>query len=247
MPQNLSPESLTQKAMMNDVTSNPDVQRIVGFQEGATPSCLFVSGRPMLPIASVAAYYPKAYVFLHDLMEALEDDQPHLKRNFPGGQYPAFTANFGPETVTLDHIDCSNAPELPCLITALGNYDPDLGGHLVIFNAGLVIRFPPGSTIDIVSSVVRHANTPIRTGERRYSITQYAGGGLVRWARLGFQPAGGLTNRERDALDGGHDARVAEILSRFSTLASLQSDRRDLLRHEERWRARDRQATSGTW
>jgi hypothetical protein len=93
----------------------------------------------MLATDSVAAYFPKAYAYLHDLIEALEDDLPHLKRNFPKNLYPTFTANFGPRTVALDHTDCSNAPELPCLITALGDYDPDAGGHLVLFNLGLVV------------------------------------------------------------------------------------------------------------
>jgi hypothetical protein len=138
--------------------------------------------------------------------------------------------------VCLDHVDCGNAPELPCLITALGDYDPDLGGHLILFNAGLVVRFPPGSTIDIISAVVRHGNTPIREGESRYSLTQYVPGGLVRWARLGFQPAGDLSDAERDALDGGHDARVAEILARLSTPASLVADREYLLEQEFHWR-----------
>jgi hypothetical protein len=140
--------------------------------------------------------------------------------------------------VSLDHTDCSNAPELPCLITALGDYDPDAGGHLVLFNVGLIVRFPPGSTIDVISAAIRHGNTPVRDGERRYSITQYVPGGLVRWARLGFQPAGDLSDAERDALDGGHEARVAEILSRFSTPSSLVNDRLYLLDQEAKWAAR---------
>jgi hypothetical protein len=188
--------------------------------------------------ASVAAYWPKAYVHLHDLMEALEDNQPHLKRTFPDMEYPAFTANFGPATVTRDHVDCSNAPEFPCSVTALGNYNPDLGGHLVLFDAGLIIRFPPGSTINLVSAAVRHGNTPIQQGERRYSLTRFVPGGLVRWVRLGCQQAQGLTDPERDALDGGHEARVSEALDRFSTPGSLMADREYLLTEEARWRSR---------
>lgn len=38
-----------------------------------------------------------------------------------------------------------------CAITTLSDYDPKAGGHLVLWDLKLVIEFPPGSTILILS------------------------------------------------------------------------------------------------
>jgi hypothetical protein len=60
------------------------------------------------------------------------------------------------------------------------------GGHLILWDLGLVINFPSGSTVLIPSSVIRHSNTDIQEGETHYSFTQYAAGGLFRWVYNGF-------------------------------------------------------------
>ncbi|EEB87712.1 hypothetical protein MPER_14848, partial [Moniliophthora perniciosa FA553] len=48
-----------------------------------------------------------------------------------------------------------------------------LGGHLVLYELGLVIQFPPPSSIAVPSAIVGHGNTTIGEGEERYSLTQY--------------------------------------------------------------------------
>lgn len=50
----------------------------------------------------------------------------------------------------------------------------------------LIIRFLPGSTIMIPSAMLRHSNTPICSGETRYSYTQYTSAHLFRWVDNGF-------------------------------------------------------------
>ncbi|KAJ7620521.1 hypothetical protein DFH06DRAFT_1010638, partial [Mycena polygramma] len=37
-------------------------------------------------------------------------------------------------------------------------FDPNLGGHLILWDLNLVIRFPPGSSIFIPSALLRHSN-----------------------------------------------------------------------------------------
>lgn len=54
-----------------------------------------------------------------------------------------------------------------------------------------MVEFPPGSTVLIPSAILSHSNVDIREGERRYSFTQYAPGGLFRWVEHGFK------NKER--------------------------------------------------
>ena len=52
---------------------------------------------------------------------------------------------------------------------------------------GLLVEFPPSSTILIPSALITHHNLPIKGHEACYSIVQYAAGGLFRWAANGFK------------------------------------------------------------
>ncbi|KAJ7236970.1 hypothetical protein C8J57DRAFT_1247470 [Mycena rebaudengoi] len=107
--------------------------------------------------------------------------------NFVNSVFACATLNFGPATVCLPHIDFANLAWGWCAITALGRFDPDKGGHLILWDLGLIIRFPPGSTVLIPSALLWHSNVNIQPGETRYSFTQYSAGGLFRWEANGFQ------------------------------------------------------------
>ncbi|KAJ6626268.1 hypothetical protein B0H10DRAFT_548468 [Mycena sp. CBHHK59/15] len=106
--------------------------------------------------------------------------------NFTNSVFATATVNFGPCTVSLPHIDFANLAWGWCAITALGKFDPDKGGHLILWDLGLIIRFPPGSTILIPSALFWHSNVKIQEGETRYSFTQYSAGGLFQWEANGF-------------------------------------------------------------
>jgi hypothetical protein len=84
----------------------------------------------------------------------------------------------------------------------VGDFNPDAGGHLVLWDFKLVVRFPAGSTVLIPSTLLLHSNTPIRSGEARYSIVQYAAGGLFRWAHGGF-----TSERNKLAEEGEEEMR----------------------------------------
>ncbi|KAG0692936.1 hypothetical protein DFH29DRAFT_881896 [Suillus ampliporus] len=112
-------------------------------------------------------YSPKVYELYSNTRRLLLDNQPGLKWNFQNNN--------------------QNFASGMCSITALGNYDPTKGGHLVLFDLGLIVQFPPGSTIIIPSAILRHGNVSISSGEKRLSFTQYFAGGLIRWVRYGLQ------------------------------------------------------------
>ncbi|KAJ7676186.1 hypothetical protein B0H17DRAFT_849740, partial [Mycena rosella] len=112
---------------------------------------------------------------------------PNLTWNLVGTLFAACTFNFGPHTITVPHLDFGNLSWGWCAITALGWFDPDVGGHLILWDLKLVIRFPPGSTIIIPSAICRHSNVPVGPEETRFSFTQYTAGGLFRWIRNGFK------------------------------------------------------------
>lgn len=157
--------------------ANTHIRRVAGFQSSL-----------------LLAYAPRLWEYYRSTMDGILELQPELERNFEDSVFASITFNFGPRTVTVPHIDYLNLAGGLCAITSLGDFDPDLGGHLILWDLRMVIRFPPGSTILIPSALVRHSNVPIQRGEQRYSITQYTSGGLFRWADNGF-----CSDADRDA------------------------------------------------
>ncbi|KAJ7170319.1 hypothetical protein C8R43DRAFT_875957, partial [Mycena crocata] len=133
------------------------------------------------------AFAPDLHSFYAEQMNLLHLAAPYLRRIFPAliSVFAACTFNFSPCTVTLPHVDAANLAWGWCCITALGCFNPDLGGHLILWDLNLVIRFPPGSTIMIPSALLRHSNVSVQQGETRYSFTQYTAGGLFRWVYNG--------------------------------------------------------------
>lgn len=214
-PQNLAHPPQTRK-ILDSLLNDPNIQRIAGFQSSA-----------------FAYYAPKLYKNYASSIEQLWLHEPGLDVNFPDSIFPATTFNLGPHTVTLDHTDPGNVAYGMCALTAGGNYDPKKGGHLVLFDLGWVIEFPPGSTILLPSSILRHGNCPIQDGERRVSISQYCAGGLFRWVKYGFQTARSLESKKggkalKRKLDGDDAGRTMEALNLFSTIANLDRDRREV-------------------
>ena len=168
-----------------------------------------------------ATWAPRLHSYYTDHLQQLLDHDDALTRNFENSVFAACAFNFGPQTVCHRRRDHANLPFGWCAITALGNYDYKKGGHLVLWDLGLVIEFPPGSTIFIPSASLEHSNTSIQKEERRYSFTQYTAGGTFRWVDYGFQKAdeyfASLSEEERQAVAGEARDRLAFGLSLFST------------------------------
>jgi hypothetical protein len=134
-------------------------------------------------------YAPDLHAYYGDTMNKLYEWNPALLRNFSDkvSVFAAATFNFGPRTVTFPHLDFANLAWGWCTITALGDFDPDRGGHLILWDLKLIIRFPPGSTILIPSALIRHSNTSIQAHEKRFSFTQYTSAGIFRFVDNGFK------------------------------------------------------------
>ncbi|KAJ7263031.1 hypothetical protein C8J57DRAFT_1231629 [Mycena rebaudengoi] len=94
----------------------------------------------------------------------------------------------------------------------------------------LLIDFPAGASLIVPSAFMDHGNTPIQAGETRYSLTQYAAGGLFRWVKYGFQTAKSLLSlpggKELVAsFDGVPGSRWRWALDLFSKVDELDADR----------------------
>lgn len=133
--------------------------------------------------------------------------------------------NMGPHSYSTDHLDSHNGVQQQCAVTSGGPYDPKFGGHLVLWDLKLIVEFPPGWTALLPSATLRHGNTRVRDGERRYSITQYISGNLFRWVRHKFRLAKNIPDAERRELDGTPEERLAFALSLYSKADELEADR----------------------
>ncbi|KAF7288267.1 hypothetical protein HMN09_01411400 [Mycena chlorophos] len=142
----------------------------------------------MKSLAIFLNFAPRLHEYYEATMDALFNWDSRLRRIFPHGTsvFPSCTFNFGPQTVTIPHLDLLNLAWGWCFITA-GDFDPKKGGHLILWDLKLFIRFPAGATIAIPSALLRHSNTSIQQDETRYSFTQFAAGGLFRFVENRFQ------------------------------------------------------------
>jgi len=104
----------------------------------------------------------------------------------PLGVFPCRTFNVDMQSVSRPHTDQGNLAQGWCSITPLGEFNHTLGGHLVLWDLGLIVQFPPGCTVLIPSSIVCHSNTSLQPGEVRHVIVQYASGRLFRWVYNGL-------------------------------------------------------------
>ncbi|TFK59626.1 hypothetical protein BDN72DRAFT_780474, partial [Pluteus cervinus] len=216
----LQPGNLLQpherEKLVDRLLSDPSIQRIAGFQ------------------SDVFSYYaPKLYAhFSHRLLRLFQWDIS-LRGNFANSIFPAASFNLGPRTVSLDHTDAGNVGYGLCSLVSLGNFDSRKGGHLVLFDMGLMVPFPASAVALLPSGILRHGNTAIQANETRYSIAQYCAGGLLRWVDFGFKTAVAATAKQTKAktkeilasLNGDHEERVEAALGLFSKVGELKSDR----------------------
>lgn len=123
-------------------------------------------------------------------MEELLEEDPELSPPFGNTVFACTAFNFGPNVVSREHKDHLNLAFGWCSITALGKFDHEKGGHLVLPELKLAVEFPAGSTVFIPSAALTHYNLPIVSGEQRHSTTQFTAGGLFRWIAYGYQEKG---------------------------------------------------------
>ncbi|KAJ7017059.1 hypothetical protein C8F04DRAFT_1280151 [Mycena alexandri] len=197
-------------AVLCSLMSNLAFIRLAGFATG-----LFVN------------WSPRLFDYYASRMRRFYKQYTHLQRPFLNSIWSACTFNLGPRTCCIGHRDFGNLAFGWCSITALGDYDYTKGGHLILWDCGLVLEFPPGTTIIIPSAAVFHSNIPIGVGERRYSFTQYTSGGIFRWIEHGFQSEeayfASLSPEERVKEREEARARWEGGASLFCTLDELKS------------------------
>ncbi|KAF9049002.1 hypothetical protein BJ165DRAFT_1526387 [Panaeolus papilionaceus] len=170
-----------------------------------------------------ASWAPQMHKYYEDTLAAIHGKYPDLERPFLRSAFSATTYNMGPQTVCFPHTDLANLAYGWCAIVALGDYNPTLGGHLVLWECKLVVEFPPGSLVFIPSAIIAHSNTPIQPHEHRYSFTQYTAGGLFRWVDQEFKSQkdyqASKTKEELEKIDANLKNRWEEGMARLPCLS----------------------------
>ncbi|KAJ3738194.1 hypothetical protein EV360DRAFT_58345 [Lentinula raphanica] len=169
-PQNFKVTGKANQAAAMELLSHRSIRRIAGFQ-----SSLF----------NVLNH--KNYCEHMQTNSELQRLQPELQLNFPHLPFAALTFNLGPQSWSLPHMDADNLASSWCADTNVGSFDPDKGGQLILWDFGIIIRFPPGATILFPSALVTHSTMPIEPHESCYVLIQYSSGELFHWRSNGFQ------------------------------------------------------------
>lgn len=122
-----------------------------------------------------------------DLQAQIHTWHPVLEKVHAQNTFCYMTVNFGLQTVCWVPLNHGNWAGGWCVISAWENFDPTGGRHIVLWNLGLVIEFPVGSSIFIPLVLIPHSNMPVQPGETWYSVTSWMASRLFRWVYNGFQ------------------------------------------------------------
>ncbi|CAK5284023.1 unnamed protein product [Mycena citricolor] len=189
-PGNVAHGRTTHANAAKRLKESPHIKRIVGFTNGAQPYFPKGSALTKAPDAFRVTAPELWFYYWLNMTSLLQWGASFLVWAFTRSVFAACTFNLGPRAVTCDHLDHANLAWGWCVITALCWFDPDRGGHLILRDLKLIIRFPAGSSIFLPSALLKHSNAPVQPAEKRLSFTQYTAGGLFRWVQNGFQGDG---------------------------------------------------------
>ncbi|KZT31854.1 hypothetical protein SISSUDRAFT_974765, partial [Sistotremastrum suecicum HHB10207 ss-3] len=165
------------------------VKRIIKYAMGMRPLLLFFCKLNALT-GLVKNWFPKIwshYVELHQEMCKENPDMDIIAQHCP---FFGMSQNFGPEAVSVCHVDTKNLVSGLCLIFVFGLFDFKKGGHLVLHEAELILEAPHGSILIIPSAALTHENIALLLGagkEERYVFTMYSAGGLFRYRDHGWK------------------------------------------------------------
>ncbi|KAF9643807.1 hypothetical protein BDM02DRAFT_3062552, partial [Thelephora ganbajun] len=154
--------------VVKGLLSNPNIYRIACYT-----NCAFED------------FAPDLHQLYREKMDLLKERDRELTMPFQNSVFACVAFNFSPRVVAIPHRDHINLAYSWCSITALGEFNHEVGGHMVLLDIKLAIEFPVGSTILIPSAAFTHYNLPIGWDEMRRSMTQFSASGLFRWIAYG--------------------------------------------------------------
>jgi hypothetical protein len=179
---------------------NKCIQLVAASQSGERFLQTLADNMNFFLLEYLRTWMPWIHKTYHEVLEQVLAGGKQLKRNFDSSVFSAIAFNFPPDAVCHVHVDHLNWATGICAITAGGSYDFTQSAHLILYNLKLAIEFPPGTTMLIPSALFQHGNVGIRSGEKRFAITQYTAGELFRWLDCGHQTECSLGENDLEAV-----------------------------------------------
>ncbi|KAJ3557640.1 hypothetical protein NP233_g11688 [Leucocoprinus birnbaumii] len=178
--------------------------------------------------ATHAKFAPKLHAFTRRYVrKVFKKSRFHrkLRRLNKQSFYVCASANSGSKALTTRHTDEMNLGFAWCGVLNVGDFDPLLGGHLVLEELRFVVQFPPNSAILLPSACIHHCNTTIQEAEKRAVLTFYNPGGMFRYIDNYCMTEKELWKQNRShfvMIQMKKATRYQRALKLFSTLAELK-------------------------
>lgn len=87
------------------------------------------------------------------------------------------------------------------MVSPFGEFDYELGGHLILHDLHVILEVPSGSIVFFPSALITHENIPVQGHETRRAITGYSSASLFQFADNGFLPASTIVPDENQTGD----------------------------------------------
>ncbi|KAJ7032397.1 hypothetical protein C8F04DRAFT_959072 [Mycena alexandri] len=114
-----------------------------------------------------------AFQIFHQFNVALEAYNEHYQDRQPPiwyGPFAAATFLLGPRCLNVLNDDLTWGW---AALTALGTFNADKGGHIILWDLNMVVWFPEGATILLPRALIRHSFVKIAPSETRYCLIQH--------------------------------------------------------------------------
>ncbi|KIK66717.1 hypothetical protein GYMLUDRAFT_238953 [Collybiopsis luxurians FD-317 M1] len=146
----------------------------------------FVKRMARLCDYGIESYFSQIHTLLTNLNHQLANvHNPHLKQNFPDVCFAACHLNLDFAVSEL-HNDLLNVFFTMCVVWCCGPFNHKMGGHLILWELGIVIKFPSGCGFIFPSAAISHTNIPIGSDECRHSIAFFTAAGNLHFYHNGF-------------------------------------------------------------
>ncbi|KAF8803054.1 hypothetical protein BYT27DRAFT_7110783, partial [Phlegmacium glaucopus] len=194
------------RALLDD----EDIQRLAAYQD-----------------STFALWHPKGYLYYKTNLDKLWEAHPDLDEPlFPRSIMPTVAFNMGRQVATKKHVDSQNCPFGWCTVTALGDFDATKGGHIVLWELGVVLEFPAGACVCLPSAIITHSNIPTAEGETRMSFTQYCSGDIFRYVENRFKTDVDLRREDPAIFESRVNARKIRLQQGFDMFYRIPQGRR---------------------
>jgi hypothetical protein len=163
------------------------------------------------------------FTYCENAMNLIFKHDPELRREYPGAfagsEFSLGGIGSAPRIHDRDLLQGWRA------ITSLGTYDSRYGGDIVLWDEGLIVRFPPGTTILFPAALMRYSFVGVQGGEVQYHFAQFSSAGLYRYILNGYVSdrrfESTATKKEMALMEAARRRRVAAGLKMFSTIGEF--------------------------